>query len=49
MPELDVTIPQMGGKLDVLVNNAGVQFVSPLLGGDITQAKKLYDVRVWAL
>ncbi len=45
--ELDVTVPQTilqckdtvakrtGGKLDVLVNNAGVEFVSPLLDVDV--------------
>ncbi|KAI9148363.1 NADPH-dependent 1-acyldihydroxyacetone phosphate reductase [Paramyrothecium foliicola] len=36
-----------GGKLDVLINNAGVEFVCPLLDTDITEAKKLYDVNVW--
>jgi 1-acylglycerone phosphate reductase len=53
MLELDVTVPQTisqckdtvakrtGGKLDVLVNNAGVKFVSTLLVVDITVAKKL--------
>lgn len=57
--ELDVTVRQTisrckdtvakhtGGKLDVLVNNAGVEFVSPLLDVDITEAKRLYDVNVW--
>ncbi|KAF2804124.1 NAD(P)-binding protein [Mytilinidion resinicola] len=57
--ELDVTVPQTisqckdtvtkrtGGKLDVLVNNAGVELQTPLLDVDITEAKKLYDVNVW--
>jgi len=57
--ELDVTIPhtisqckdvvaqRMGGRLDVLVNNAGVEFVSPLLDVDIAEAKRMYDVNVW--
>ena len=57
--ELDVTIPQTiakckdivtkrtGGKLDVLVNNAGVEIQSPLLDVDIAEAKALYDVNVW--
>jgi 1-acylglycerone phosphate reductase len=57
--ELDVTLPQTisqcketvtkrtGGKLDVLVNNAGVEFVCPLLDVDIAEAKRLYDVNVW--
>lgn len=57
--ELDVTIPKSieqcknivtkrtGGKLDVLVNNAGIEFCAPLLDTDITEAKKLYDTNVW--
>ncbi|MCJ1318982.1 hypothetical protein MMC15_004314 [Xylographa vitiligo] len=57
--ELDVTVPQTisrckdtvtkrtGGKLDVLVNTAGVEFVCPLLDVDIADAKRLYDVNVW--
>ncbi|KAK4548965.1 hypothetical protein LTR36_008738 [Oleoguttula mirabilis] len=57
--ELDVTVPQTilqckdtiakrtGERLDVLVNNAGVEFVCPLLDVDIAEAKLLYDVNVW--
>jgi len=57
--ELDVTVPKTiaqckeivakrtGGSLDVLVNNAGVEFNSPLLDTDVAEAKKLYDVNVW--
>jgi 1-acylglycerone phosphate reductase len=57
--ELDVTIPKTiaqckeivtkrtGGRLDVLVNNAGVEFNSPLLDTDIDEAKKLFEVNVW--
>ncbi|KXX82829.1 NADPH-dependent 1-acyldihydroxyacetone phosphate reductase [Madurella mycetomatis] len=57
--ELDVTAPETiarcketvekrtGGTLDVLVNNAGAEFVCPLLDVDIAEAKKLYDVNVW--
>lgn len=57
--ELDVTVPstiaqckevvakRTGGRLDVLVNNAGVEFNSPLLDTDIDEAKRLYDVNVW--
>lgn len=57
--ELDVTDPQTisrckdmvtrgtGGKLDVLVNMAGVEFQSPLLDVDIAAAKELYEVNVW--
>ncbi len=56
---MDVTIPKTisqckdtvakrtGGKLDVLINNAGVEFLSPLLEVDIADAKRLYDVNVW--
>ena len=57
--ELDVTVPKTiahckeivakrtGGRLDVLVNNAGVEFNSPLLDTDVAEAKRLYDVNVW--
>jgi 1-acylglycerone phosphate reductase len=38
-----------GGKLDVLVNNAGVMFIMPLLDTDIEESKKLFDVNVWGL
>ncbi len=57
--ELDVTVletisrcretvtKRTGGKLDVLINNAGAEFFCPLLDTDITEAKKLYDINVW--
>jgi 1-acylglycerone phosphate reductase len=57
--ELDVTVPKTiekckdivtkrtGGKLDVLVNNAGVELLTPLLEVDVAEAKRLYDVNVW--
>lgn len=38
-----------GGRLDVLVNNAGSMFVMPLLDTNITESKKLFDVNVWGL
>jgi 1-acylglycerone phosphate reductase len=38
---------QTGGKLDVLVNNAGVQYVMPILDDDIEIAKALFDVNYW--
>ena len=37
------------GTLDVLVNNAGADFVMPLLDASIEEAKKLYDVNVWSI
>ena len=57
--ELDVTVPETiehckdivikrtGGCLNVLVNNAGVEFNSPLLDTNLVEAKRLYDVNVW--
>lgn len=38
-----------GDTLDVLVNNAGADFVIPLLDASIEEAKKLYDVNVWSI
>ncbi|KAI0383021.1 NAD(P)-binding protein [Hypomontagnella monticulosa] len=35
-------------SLDVLVNNAGLQFLMPVVDTDISAAKKLYDLNVWA-
>ncbi|KAI0859905.1 putative short-chain dehydrogenases/reductase [Xylaria cubensis] len=38
----------IGGSLDILVNNAGVAAVMPLLDLDLDDAKRLYNVNVWA-
>ena len=38
-----------GGRLDVLVNNAGMMFCMPLLDTNIEESKKLFDVNVWGL
>ncbi|OTA66640.1 NAD(P)-binding protein [Hypoxylon sp. EC38] len=35
-------------SLDVLVNNAGNQFLMPVVDANIEEAKKLYDLNVWA-
>lgn len=43
----DIVSRRTGGRLDVLVNNAGVEFNSPLLDTDIADAKRLYEVNVW--
>lgn len=57
---LDVTSPssihtakkeveaQTGGKLDVLVNNAGAQFIMPALDVDINAAKEHFEVNYWS-
>ncbi|KAL5044093.1 hypothetical protein BDW71DRAFT_216045 [Aspergillus fruticulosus] len=37
------------GKLDVLVNNAGMVTLSPLLDANIAQGRKTFDVNVWGL
>ena len=59
--ELDVTVPhtiarckdivakRTGGTLDVLVNNAGIEFNSPLLDTNIADAKRLFDVNFWGV
>lgn len=39
---------ETGGTLDILVNNAGATRFMPLLDENIEEAKKLYDVNVWA-
>ncbi|KAJ8122118.1 hypothetical protein O1611_g9927 [Lasiodiplodia mahajangana] len=38
-----------GGTLDVLINNAGADFVFPFLDVDIEEVKKLYDVNVFSI
>lgn len=37
------------GSLDVLVNNAGADFVTPLLDVNLDEAKRLYDINVWSI
>ncbi|KAH9892279.1 putative short-chain dehydrogenase/reductase [Xylariomycetidae sp. FL2044] len=38
-----------GGTLDVLVNNAGRDFLMPLLDVDIAEAKRTFDVNFWSV
>jgi 1-acylglycerone phosphate reductase len=57
--ELDVTSPssiisvakelegRTGGTLDVLINNAGQQYIMPVLDVDIETAKNLFEVNYW--
>lgn len=35
-------------KLDILINNAGVSYSMPISDMSITEAKKVFDVNVWA-
>ncbi|KAI0531658.1 putative short-chain dehydrogenase/reductase [Xylaria digitata] len=37
------------GTLDILINNAGADFVVPFLDVDVDEAKRLYDVNVWSI
>jgi NAD(P)-dependent dehydrogenase (short-subunit alcohol dehydrogenase family) len=37
-----------GGSLDILVNNAGAQHPTPLADASIPEAKKFFDLNVWA-
>jgi len=38
-----------GGSLDVLLNNAGVGHLMPVLDVEIAKAKKTFDLNVWSL
>lgn len=38
-----------GGTLDMLVNNAGRDFLMPLLDVDVSEAKKHFDVNFWSV
>lgn len=58
---LDVTSPasvdaavaavtcKTGGRLDYLVNNAGLQIVMPVLDLDIESARHMYEVNFWGV
>lgn len=58
---LDVTSPasidaavaavtrQTGGRLDYLVNNAGLQVVMPVLDLDMETARHIYEVNFWGV
>lgn len=43
----DLVRSKTGGSLDVLVNNAGVILMAPLLDTSIPDGKKVFDVHVW--
>ncbi|KAK8128646.1 short-chain dehydrogenases/reductase [Apiospora sp. TS-2023a] len=45
----DAVAKRTNGSLDVLVNIAGQDFVTPLLDVDLDEAKRLYDVNVWSI
>ncbi|KAK3391159.1 hypothetical protein B0H63DRAFT_520352 [Podospora didyma] len=45
----DAVAMRTGNKLDVLVNNAGAEFICPLLDTHIAEAKRIYKVNVWGL
>ncbi|KAF7589382.1 hypothetical protein BBP40_004325 [Aspergillus hancockii] len=38
-----------GGHLDFLVNNSGIGYIMPLLDSDMSVAKKMFDVNVFAV
>ncbi|KAL8910064.1 MAG: hypothetical protein Q9171_004618 [Xanthocarpia ochracea] len=35
-------------RLDMLVNNAGAQYVVPVVDADLNEARKLFDLNVWS-
>lgn len=44
-----VVAERTNGTLDVLINNAGQDFVMPLLDAPLEDVKKLYDINVWSI
>ncbi|KAG8168156.1 hypothetical protein KVR01_003845 [Diaporthe batatas] len=44
---IDGLVPKLT-RLDVLVNNAGAEFLMPVVDIDIAKAKELFDLNVWA-
>lgn len=45
LEQVEAELPH--GKLDVLINNAGMSTNAPILDADIEAAKAMYDVNVW--
>lgn len=41
------TVTETGHGLDVLVNNAGVGYVRPVLDINIPEAQRLFDINLW--
>lgn len=39
---------QAGGKLDILINNAGRNHFAPVLDIDVIEARHIFDVNFWA-
>jgi 1-acylglycerone phosphate reductase len=37
-----------GGSLDMLINNAGATYYTPLVDASILEGKKIFDLNVWA-
>ncbi|RYP66469.1 hypothetical protein DL770_008791 [Monosporascus sp. CRB-9-2] len=45
----EVVRKRTGGTLDMLVNNAGRDFLIPLLDTDVEEAKMFFDVNFWSV
>ena len=43
------TAEKTGGTLDMLVNNSGCGYCMPLVDADLDEARRLFDVNVWAV
>ncbi|XXH01663.1 hypothetical protein Hte_008023 [Hypoxylon texense] len=41
------TVADAGRGLDVLVNNAGIEYVQPVLDVDIAAGQRLFDINLW--
>ncbi|KAA8642963.1 hypothetical protein EYZ11_001086 [Aspergillus tanneri] len=46
---VEVVTAQTGGKLDYLVNNAGLAHIRPVLDSDLEEAKRVFDVNFWGV
>ena len=44
---VDIVSKETGGKLDFLINNAGLGIVAPAIDADTEDARKMFDANFW--